>query len=230
MRSASAVDDLPYFLSLMAHLAERGVQLSAAGAESQAAKRLQRRWPGVPRRSSISSKASGRGGPTPRIAPASGEALAKMHLAGRDFPMFAQQPAVGVEAGVRCSIWPRRVPMSVQHGLRAFHRARARSSRKQRLAERFAARRHPRRSVSGQRVLPRRQAVRHDRLPVLLQRHACLRRRDLPQRLVLRDRIIPSTSPRRAHCSTPMAASGNCRTPSRMRCRCWRAARRCASC
>ena len=65
-----AEDDLPYFLSLMAHLAEHGVQLPAAGEEPQRRGLLRRSPAGRPR-SSISSKACGRGGRTRRIAPAS---------------------------------------------------------------------------------------------------------------------------------------------------------------
>ena len=51
---------------------------------------------------------------------------------------------------------------------------------------RTAGRRDPCRPVSRQRVLPRRPAVRPDRFLLRLHRHARLRRRDLPQRVVLR--------------------------------------------
>ena len=90
-------------------------------------------------------------------------------------------------AGVRCSIWPRRAPTSCSTACATFIARRARLSRKRRLAEESAARRDPRRPVSGQRVLSRREGVRPDRFHLRLQRHAGLRRRDLPQRLVFRD-------------------------------------------
>ncbi len=88
-----AVDDLPFFLSLMAHLAERGVRCPQ---------------PARNRKGEVYSELAGRPaaiinfleGVWPRRPNAAhcagvGEALAKMHLAGRDFPMFAQEPAVG---------------------------------------------------------------------------------------------------------------------------------------
>src|SRR5580700_1220477 len=55
------------------------------------------------------------------------------------------------------------------------------------MAARPAAGRHPRRPVPRQRVLPRQEPVRADRLLFRLHRYARLRRRHLPQRLVLRD-------------------------------------------
>src|SRR5947199_324222 len=58
------------------------------------------------------------------------------------------------------------------------------------LAGEFARRRDSRRSVSRQRFLSRRAALRHHRFHLCLQRHARLRRRDLPQRLVLRERLF----------------------------------------
>ena len=90
-------------------------------------------------------------------------------------------------AGGRCSSRRPTRADEVQPGLRATIERRARASRKA-LAARPAAGRDPRRPVSRQRVLPRRQAVGPDRLLFRLHRHARLRRRDLPQRLVLRAR------------------------------------------
>ena len=85
-----AVDDLPYFLSLMAHLAERGVRCPQ---------------PARNRKGEVYSELAGRPaaiinfleGVWPRRPNAAhctgvGEALAKMHLAGRDFPMFRKNP------------------------------------------------------------------------------------------------------------------------------------------
>jgi hypothetical protein len=85
-----AVDDLPYFLSLMAHLAERGVRCPQ---------------PARNRKGEVYSELAGRPaaiinfleGVWPRRPNAAhctgvGAALAKMHLAGRDFPMFRKNP------------------------------------------------------------------------------------------------------------------------------------------
>jgi homoserine kinase type II len=85
-----AVDDLPYFLSLMAHLAERGVRCpqparnrkgevysELAGRPAAIINFLEGMWP---RRPNV-THCAGVGG-----------ALAKMHLAGRDFPMFRKNP------------------------------------------------------------------------------------------------------------------------------------------
>jgi len=85
-----AEDDLPYFLSLMAHLAERGVSCPqpARNREGEVFSRLAGRPAAVinflegvwPRR------------PTVAHCAGVGEALAKMHLAGRDFPLFRKNP------------------------------------------------------------------------------------------------------------------------------------------
>ena len=134
-----AVDDLPYFLSLMAHLAERGVPCpqparSREGAVySQLAGRpaaiinfLEGMWPRRPNAAHCTGV---------------GAALAKMHLAGRDFPMFRKNPlsvegwrplfdlaaprADGVQPGLRDFItreldhleacWPNDLPLGVIH-------------------------------------------------------------------------------------------------------------------
>jgi homoserine kinase type II len=81
-----ALDDLPYFLSLMAHLAERGVRCPQPAknrngevyswlAERPAAiiNFLEGVWPRRPNAAHCTGV---------------GEALAKMHLAGSDFPLF----------------------------------------------------------------------------------------------------------------------------------------------
>src|SRR6476619_6195394 len=85
-----AVDDLPYFLSLMAHLAERGVICPQpaknrqgevyswlAGRPAAIINFLEGMWP---RRPNVSHCAG------------VGEALAKMHLAGADFPLSRKNP------------------------------------------------------------------------------------------------------------------------------------------
>ena len=68
--------------------------------------------------------------------------------------------------------------------------------------------RHPRRPLPRQRLLPRRQAVRPDRLLLRLQRHARLRRRGLPQRLVLRGRRLAQRHQGARRCSPPTPPSG----------------------
>src|SRR5215468_731378 len=70
-----AVDDLPYFLSLMAHLAERGVSCPqpARNRSGEVYATLARR-------------------PNAMHCAGVGQALAKMHLAGADFPLFRKNP------------------------------------------------------------------------------------------------------------------------------------------
>jgi homoserine kinase type II len=135
-----AVDDLPYFLSLMAHLADRGVHCPQ---------------PAINRQGAVYSDLAGRPaaiinfleGMWPRRPNAAhctgvGEALAKMHLAGRDFPMFRKNPlsvdgwrplfdlsaprADVVQPGLSDFIareldhleanWPKDLPLGVIHG------------------------------------------------------------------------------------------------------------------
>ena len=135
-----AVDDLPYFLSLMAHLAERGVHCPQpeknrqgevyshlAGRPAAIINFLEGMWP---RR------------PTSAHCTGVGEALARMHLAGSDFPLVRKNPlsvegwrplfdlsaprADGVQPGLRDFIareldhleasWPTDLPLGVIHG------------------------------------------------------------------------------------------------------------------
>jgi homoserine kinase type II len=135
-----AVDDLPYFLSLMAHLAERGVRCPQPAknrngevyswlAERPAAiiNFLEGMWPRRPNAAHCTGV---------------GEGLAKMHLAGSDFPLFRKNPlsvagwrplfdlaaprADGVQPGLHDFIareldhleahWPADLPVGVIHG------------------------------------------------------------------------------------------------------------------
>jgi len=134
-----AVGDLPYFLSLMAYLAERGVRCPqpARNRKGEVYSRLAERPAAIinflegvwPRR------------PTAAHCAGVGEALAKMHLAGRDFPLFRKNPlsvegwrplyalaakgADGVQAGLGDfiareldhleSCWPTDLPLGVIH-------------------------------------------------------------------------------------------------------------------
>jgi homoserine kinase type II len=134
-----AEDDLPYFLSLMAHLAEHGVSCpqpaknrsgavysTLAGRPAAIINFLEGMWPRRPNAAHCTGV---------------GEALAKMHLAGRDFPMHRTNPlsvsgwrplferaadrADSVQAGLRDFIareldylearWPADLPEGVIH-------------------------------------------------------------------------------------------------------------------
>jgi homoserine kinase type II len=112
-----ASDDLPYFLSLMAHLAARGVSCpqpaknrkgavfgALSGRPAAIINFLEGVWP---RRPNVAHCAG------------VGEALAKMHIAGRDFPLVRNNPLS--VAGWRPLFEPA-APCadSVQHGLRDF--------------------------------------------------------------------------------------------------------------
>jgi homoserine kinase type II len=112
-----AVDDLPYFLGLMAHLCARGVNCpqpqknrkgevysALAGRPAAIINFLEGMWP---RR------------PTATHCAGVGEALAKMHVAGRDFPLVrANNLSVDGWRTLLESAAPR--ADSVQHGLRDF--------------------------------------------------------------------------------------------------------------
>ena len=222
-----AAGDVPFFLALMEHLPSRGItcpqpvqepqrrgarhavrpagrdrHLPRRHVDAAAGRRPLRRG----RRGAGAHASRGRG-----LSPAS----AATRCRSRGWrPLFEQ----AADARRRRAARPAR-----------DHRDGARPSRKG-LAARPAAGRHPRRPVSRQRVLPGRQAVGPDRLLFRLHRHARLRRRHLPQRLVLRARPFLQRHQGPQPARPPTSRPGRCRTPSSTRCRCWRAARRCASC
>src|SRR5262245_37645806 len=134
-----AADDLPYFLSLMAHLAERGVSCPQPARNRSGA--VYSELAGRP--AAIINFLEGMWPRRPNVAHCSGvgEALAKMHVAGRDFPMFRKNPlsvggwwqlveraadrADSVQAGLRDFIareleyledrWPTDLPVGVIH-------------------------------------------------------------------------------------------------------------------
>src|SRR6478672_5325289 len=85
-----AEDDLPYFLSLMAYLAERGVSCPqpARNRECKVFSRL------AGRPAAIINFLEGVWPRRPNVAHCAGvgEALARMHLAGGDFPLFRKNP------------------------------------------------------------------------------------------------------------------------------------------
>jgi homoserine kinase type II len=109
-----AADDLPYFLSLMAHLAARGVRCpqpaknrggdvfgTLSGRPAAIIDFLEGVWPRRPNAAHCAGV---------------GEALAKMHIAGRDFPLVRNNP-LSVK-GWR-PLFDRSAPRadSIQHGL-----------------------------------------------------------------------------------------------------------------
>src|SRR3982750_814432 len=112
-----AVDDLPYFLSLMAHLAERGVRCP-----QPARNRAGEVYSGLAGRpAAIINFLEGMWPRRPNVAHCAGvgEALAKMHVAGADFPLVRKNPlSVGgwrplfQQAALRAN--------EVQHGLYEF--------------------------------------------------------------------------------------------------------------
>ena len=134
-----AVDDLPYFLSLMAHLAERGVRCPqpARNRKGEVYSEL------VGRPAAIINFLEGMWPRRPNVTHCTGvgEALAKMHRAGSDFPLFRKNPlsvdgwrplfdlaaphADGVQPGLRDFIareldhletrWPADLPVGVIH-------------------------------------------------------------------------------------------------------------------
>jgi homoserine kinase type II len=112
-----AADDLPYFLSLMAHLAARGVHCpqpeknrrgevysQLAGRPAAIINFLEGMWPRKPNAAHCAGV---------------GDALARMHLAGRDFPLVRNNPLS--VAGWR-TLFDAAAPRadSVQAGLRDF--------------------------------------------------------------------------------------------------------------
>ncbi len=115
-----------------------------------------------------------------------GKALASLHLAGADFPL--SRPNALAHRGLAQAVGRRRAraPTRSSRGLPPRSTAISPSSSGDWPAA-LAGGHHPCRSLPGQCVLPRRPAVRADRLLFRLQRSLCLRRRHLPQRLVLRE-------------------------------------------
>jgi len=135
-----AEDDLPYFLSLMAHLAEHGVICPQPARDRSGA--VYSTLAGRP--AAIINFLEGMWPRRPNVAHCTGvgEALAKMHLAGADFPLVRNNPlsvsgwralferaaerADSVQAGLRDFIareldhlearWPADLPLGVIHG------------------------------------------------------------------------------------------------------------------
>ena len=177
-----AAGDLPFFLGLMEHLAARGItcpqpvknrQGGMLGRDRRPAggdRHLSRRHVDPP-----AERRPLRGGRRGAGAAASGR---------RRFPDAAAERAVDRQLAAALRAGQGRAATACG---RACAPRSPRSSTRWRKPGRAICRgRDPCRSVSRQRVLPRRQAVRADRFLFRLHRYARLRRRDLPQRLVLR--------------------------------------------
>ena len=224
-----APGDLPFFLGLMEHLAKARPHLPDAGARRQGAHAAQAGRPAGRARhvpgGRVDQAAAGRATARP-----SARRMARLHLAGRRASRCSARQCAGARrlaAALSSASAP--APTRSRRACAPIIEQELDAPRGE-LAGRPAAGRHPRRPVPRQRVLPRRHAVGADRLLFRLQRCAGLRRRHRAQRLVLRDRPLlqrhqgPGAAqglPERARARAP---------PSARRCRCWRAARRCASC
>ena len=179
-----APQDLPFFLGLMDHLAAKGFPCPTPihGRDGQALRELCGRPAAIvtflqglwPRRIDSWHCA------------ALGEAMARLHQAGAGFAMTrANALSVGDWRGLyeKSAARADRVSPDLAEEL-----AQELDVLERELAEGAADRRHPRRSVSRQRLLPRPQALGLHRLLFRVQRFLRLRPGDLPQRLVLRER------------------------------------------
>ena len=175
--------DLPFFLGLMEHLATRGITCPqpVKANDGQVLGRLA----GKPAALVTFLDGMWIRRPSAAHCAAFGDALARLHLAGADFPM-RRDNALSVAGWRQLYENCRERAHKVERNLES-RRGRARRARTL-MATRPAAGRHPRRSVSRQCLFPRRQAVWTDRLLFRLHRHARLRCRHLPQCLVLRAR------------------------------------------
>src|ERR1700722_4549395 len=218
--------DLPFFLSLMTHLASRGISCPQplknrsgealrvlAGRPAAIINFLEGVWPRKPNATHCAGV---------------GQALAKMHLAGADFPMSranalsvsgwrplfeaAASRADEVQHGLRDfigaelahlegNIWPRDLPQGVIHADlfpdNVFF-----------LGE----------QVSG--IID---------FPFAAPTCSPMTSQSASTPGVSRA-IVRSTSPRRGPFSAPMAASGHCPMPGGMRCGCWGEGLHCVSC
>ena len=180
-----AAGDVPFFLALMEHLAARGITCpqpvknrngetlgQLCGRPAAIVTFLDGMWMRRPDAAALRRGRRGAGAACISPAPTS-PASARNALSVAGWRPLYEQAAERAD--------------EVQHGLRATIETELDAPRTG-LAARPAAGRDPCRPVSRQRVLPRRPAVGPDRLLFRLHRHARLRRRDLPQRLVLRAR------------------------------------------
>ena len=178
--------DLPFFLGLIEHLACHGLPcpLPVQARDGRALRQLTGKPAAIvsclkgswPRRIAVAHCA------------ALGSALAALHLATADF-RSTRANALSLAGWQALFEGCRGKADAVEPGLEAEIAAEL-ADLAQLWPQRPAGGRDPRRPVPGQRVLRARSGERHHRLLLRLQRPAGLRRRDLPERLVLRARRL----------------------------------------
>ena len=221
-----AKNDLPFFLALMAHLAVHGITCPQpvknrrgealamlAGRPAAIITFLEGIWPRKPNAAHCAGV---------------GQVLAKMHLAGRDFPM-SRANALSVSGWRPLFDAAASRADELQHGLRDFIAAEL-----DHLESGIWPQQLPDGVIHAD-LFPDNVFFLGDKLSGVIDfTFAC---NDILAYDIaicstpgVSRPITPSTSPRRARFSTPMAASANSPTPSRTRCRCWRAAPRCGFC
>ena len=223
-----AAADLPFFLGLMEHLAARGLTCPQP-VQDRGRRRRSARSPAGRPRSSPSSTACGSGGRARRIAPALGQALAELHLAGADFPHAARQRALGRRLAAAVCGRPRRAPTACSPGSRARSRP----------SSRILAAHWPRdlpQGVIHADLFPDNVFFLGDRLSGLIDFYfACTDTLAYDVAICLNawcfeaDHSFNVTKGRALLAAYAARAAALGRRAS-TRCRCWRAARRCASC
>src|SRR5260221_8117653 len=221
-----AKGDLPFFLGLMTHLASHGISCpqpvksksgealsTLAGRPAAIINFLEGVWPRKPNAAHCAGV---------------GEVLAKMHLAGRNFTM-SRANALSVSGWRPLFEQAASRADEVQHGLRAFIEAELDYLEGNTWPENLPQ------GVIHADLFPDNVFFLGEQVSGIIDfTFACndMLAYDVaicPTPGALRA-IVRSTSPRRERFSAPMAVNANCRNPKRTRCRCSRAARRCASC
>ena len=221
-----AKNDLPFFLALMAHLAVHGITCPqpVKNRRGEALAML------AGRPAAIITFLEGIWPRKPNVAHCAGvgQVLAKMHLAGRDFPM-SRANALSVSGWRPLFDAAASRADELQHGLRDFISAELDALESGIWPE------HLPKGVIHADLFPDNVFFLGEKLSGVIDfTFAC--NDILAYDIAIRSTpgvsrpITPSTSPRRARFSTPMAASASSPAPSRTRCRCWRAAPRCGFC
>ena len=176
--------DLPFFLGLMDHLAAHGITCPQADPRPRR-QCAAHAWPASRPRSRPSCTACGRAASRCIIADRSARrwrrCISPAGILRSSGPMRCRSPAGGRCSTARAATSTASLARELAAELDFFE---------SNWPQRSAGRRHPCRPVQRQRLLPARQAVGPDRLLLRLQRRLRLRRRDLPQRLVLRGRQV----------------------------------------
>ena len=178
--------DLPFFLGLMEHLAKAGINCPTPVRDAEG--RMLRELAGKPAALVTFLEGVWIRRPQARHCWAMGQAMATAASSGPELRAQQGQCAGNCRlASAVCHLCSR--AEEVAPGLGATIEQELDSSRSQ-LAGRPAAGHHPCRSVSRQRLLPRRHAVGIDRLLLRLQRRLAYDIAVGAQRLVLRDRPL----------------------------------------